>query len=320
MESTARGLDLDDFSGGMVCWRGFGFFRLPRTFPPVRPNNLEWGRRVSARPPRKGSKNSMPRASYRIGRLEGIDLYLHPTFLLLLLYIFAFEGGIPALLMTVGVFGCVVLHELGHALMARHYGIRTADITLYPIGGVASLERLPRAAGPELLIALAGPAVNFAIAGGLHLGLSLAGPASFNLVGDFLDRLMYINLGLATFNLLPVFPMDGGRVLRALLSGWLGRLKATATAVAIGQAIALAAGVFFLLNGELMGVLLAAFVYFAGGNELRSVAFEETRRRNPNVASNQPPAGFRWAPTGPGVWTLVPIRVETRGYRHGRWS
>jgi Zn-dependent protease len=252
--------------------------------------------------------------SYKIGRVEGIDLYLHPTFLLLLAYTLAFSGGLLATLLTAAVFGCVLLHELGHALMARHYGIRTEDITLYPIGGVARLERMPRSAGPELLIALAGPAVNLVIAGGLFLGLELAGPGSANMVGNFLFQLMAINLGLALFNLLPVFPMDGGRVLRAILSAPLGRLRATSVAASIGQFIAIAAGLYFLINGELLPVVLAAFVYFAAGAELRSVREEEFRRSVPtDVYNNPPPPGFRWVTRGDGIWTLAPIMVQARG-------
>ena len=220
----------------------------------------------------------MPVWSYKIGRVEGIDLYLHPTFLLLLAYTFAFNGGLSATVLTAAIFGCVLLHELGHALMARRYGIRTEDITLYPIGGVARLERMPRSAGPELLIALAGPAVNFVIAGGLYLGLQLAGSSAAMIGGSFLVKLLWINLGLALFNLLPVFPMDGGRVFRALLTGPFGRLRATVIAATVGQVIAVTAGVLFLLNGEMMAAVLAAFIYFVAGNELRSVRVEEARR------------------------------------------
>src|SRR5208337_1819973 len=146
-------------------------------------------------------------------------LFLHPTFLLILLP--GMTGGLSAFFI-VALFGCVVLHELGHALMARRFGIETLDITLYPIGGVARLQRMPRAPGAELLIALAGPAMNFAIVAGL-LGLELlgiGGMESDSSLGAFLAGLMLVNLILGLFNLIPAFPMDGGRVLRALLTGW----------------------------------------------------------------------------------------------------
>ena len=155
------------------------------------------------------------RISWKLGRVAGIDLFLHPTFLLILLP--GMTGGLSAFFI-VALFGCVVLHELGHALMARRFGIETLDITLYPIGGVARLQRMPRAPGAELLIALAGPAVNFAIVAGL-LGLELlgiGGMESDSSLGAFLAGLMLVNLILGLFNLIPAFPMDGGRVLRAL--------------------------------------------------------------------------------------------------------
>ena len=161
---------------------------------------------------RKGNNFSM-RISWKLGRVAGIDLFLHPTFLLILLP--GMTGGLSAFFI-VALFGCVVLHELGHALMARRFGIETLDITLYPIGGVARLQRMPRAPGAELLIALAGPAVNFAIVAGL-LGLELlgiGGMESDSSLGAFLAGLMLVNLILGLFNLIPAFPMDGGRVLR----------------------------------------------------------------------------------------------------------
>src|SRR4051812_323512 len=118
---------------------------------------------------------TLVRQSWKLGRVAGIDLYLHPTFLLIfLIFLPSLLSGEVSPLEIVGVFGCVVLHELGHALMARRFGIETLDITLYPIGGVARLERMPRAPGAELLIALAGPAVNFAIVAGL-IGIRLLG-------------------------------------------------------------------------------------------------------------------------------------------------
>ena len=186
------------------------------------------------------------RISWKLGRIAGIDLFLHPTFLLILLP--GMTGGLSAFFI-VALFGCVVLHELGHALMARRFGIETLDITLYPIGGVARLQRMPRAPGAELLIALAGPAVNFAIVAGL-LGLELlgiGGMESDSSLGAFLAGLMLVNLVLGLFNLIPAFPMDGGRVLRALLTGWLGRARATSIAATIGRALAVAFGVYSLL-------------------------------------------------------------------------
>ena len=153
------------------------------------------------------------RMSWKIGRIAGIDLFLHPTFLLILLP--GLTGGLSPIFI-IALFGCVVLHELGHALMARRFGIETLDITLYPIGGVARLQRMPRAPGAELLIALAGPAVNFAIVAGL-LGLELLGIGGLEAdtsLGAFLGGLMLVNLVLGLFNLIPAFPMDGGRVLR----------------------------------------------------------------------------------------------------------
>jgi Zn-dependent protease len=165
--------------------------------------------------------------SWKLGRFAGIDVFVHSTFLLLLFYIASKPGDLTVrLIELVAVFGCVLLHEFGHALMARRFGIETEDITLYPIGGVARLRRLPRAPGAELLIALAGPAVNFAIVaavmllGFLGLGEILL-DAGFGFVLPFLGQLVVINLFLGLFNLIPAFPMDGGRVLRALLSGWL---------------------------------------------------------------------------------------------------
>ena len=122
------------------------------------------------------------RLSWKLGRVAGIDVFVHPTFLLVLLFPGVLTGGLlHAVLLVLSVFGCVLLHELGHALMARRFGIETEDITLYPIGGVARLRRMPRAPGAELLIALAGPAVNFAIVG---CALSWASWAWIRSTGD----------------------------------------------------------------------------------------------------------------------------------------
>jgi len=257
--------------------------------------------------------------SWKLGRVAGIDLFLHPTFLLVLLP-GVFGGGL-SLLFILALFGCVVLHELGHALMARRFGIETLDITLYPIGGVARLERMPRAPGAELLIALAGPAVNFAIVAGL-MGLGLLGLGASDstaFLGDFLDSLMVVNLVLGVFNLIPAFPMDGGRVLRALLSGWLGRARATTIAATIGRGLAMAFGIYALFHLNLLHMALAAFIYLAAGAEERGVLAEERQRTHGDGPSERDmwsaPPGYRWVHRGQGVWQLAPIVVTTSGSR-----
>ena len=252
------------------------------------------------------------RMSWKLGRVAGIDVYLHPTFLIVLAYPQVIEGGSLALLLVLAAFGCVLLHEFGHALMARRFGIETEDITLYPIGGVARLRRMPRSPGAELAIALAGPAVNFAIVAGL-LVLDLFGlfdgswgpsPA-----GYFFGSLMWINLFLGLFNLIPAFPMDGGRVLRALLSGWLGRARATMIAAGIGRGLALAFGFYSLFQGRLMWVALAAFIYVVAGMELKRVLAEERRLQESEGIWVAPP-GYRWIQQGDGVWQLAPLTVR----------
>jgi Zn-dependent protease len=196
--------------------------------------------------------------------------------------------------------------------MARRFGIDTEDITLYPIGGVARLKRMPRAPGAELLIALAGPAVNFAIAGLLVIAgmLALTAPDTSALFMDFVGELVIINLGLGLFNLLPAFPMDGGRVLRALLSGWLGRARATTAAARVGRVLAVAFALYGIFwTGSFLHIALAAFIYFAARTEERHVLIEERRRNFGTEGSdawNAPP-GYRWVNRGDGIWFLAPI-------------
>jgi Zn-dependent protease len=258
------------------------------------------------------------RMSWKLGRIAGIDVYVHSTFLLLLLFTGVMTGG-PLLVL---VFSCVLLHELGHALMARRFGIETADITLYPIGGVARLNRIPKAPGAEFLIALAGPAVNFAIV----LALLAFEIASYSfgippLLGGLMAWLMIVNLTLGLFNLIPAFPMDGGRVLRAALSGWLGRVRATSIAATVGRFLALAFGTYSLFGWmlniggaaapSLIHVALAAFIYYAASAEEAQVLAEDRARRFEGLRDeagiwNAPP-GYRWVQRGNGVWLLAPV-------------
>ena len=219
------------------------------------------------------------RWSARIGEYAGIGVYIHATFYLLLAWVgFVYWrltgtmlGVATGIAFVLALFFCVVLHEYGHALTARRYGIRTRDITLYPIGGVARLERMPDKPIQELWVALAGPAVNVVIAVGLYVVLALThripgiGEASMT-QGGFLQRLMVLNVFLAVFNMIPAFPMDGGRVLRALLATRLEYSRATGIAASIGQGIALIFGFLgFLYNPFL--ILIAVFVWIGAAQE-----------------------------------------------------
>jgi len=217
--------------------------------------------------------------SWRIGRIAGIDVYVHPTFLILLVWValthFLAHGNwaeaLYGLVFILALFGIVVLHELGHALTARRYGIRTRDITLLPIGGVARLERIPEVPSQELAVALAGPAVNVVMAAGIYLGLALGrGLAPMSEVirvgGGFVQQLFWVNVSLVVFNMVPAFPMDGGRVLRALLAMRLDYVRATQIAASIGQAIALVFGLLGLFFNPFL-IFIALFVWLAGAQE-----------------------------------------------------
>jgi Zn-dependent protease len=259
------------------------------------------------------------RLSWRIGRIAGIDVFVHATFLLVFLFLpEVFQGGAKAVatvLLILAIFGCVLLHELGHALAARRFGIETEDITLYPIGGVARLRRMPRAPGAELVIALAGPAVNFAIAAAIYTLTPLWAVTSgwVGFVGPFLNELGLINLLLGLFNLLPAFPMDGGRVLRALLSGWLGRVPATQIAATVGRGLAVCLGILlFWAYRNPMHLVLAAFIYFAASAEETQVLRDERRRLagSPDAGIWVAPPGYRWVRRGDGIWQLAPHGVS----------
>jgi len=195
----------------------------------------------------------MKRTTLSLPKIAGIEFHIHWTFPLLIAWIIFsnMRAGLNSTQITwsvifvLSLFVCVTLHELGHALAARRYGIKTKDITLYPIGGVARLEKMPEKPKQELVVALAGPAVNFLIVLllsplilGADLGQASADTTLIITAKNFLPMLGMLNVTLAVFNLIPAFPMDGGRVLRALLAMKLGRVKATQIAAGIGKLLA----------------------------------------------------------------------------------
>ena len=219
------------------------------------------------------------RWSFHLARVAGIDVKIHGTFFLLLAwfgFIFYRQGGsaaaIDGIVFVLLIFLCVVLHEFGHALAARRYGIKTHDITLLPIGGVARLEKMPDKPGEEIVVALAGPAVNVVIAVVLWVAIGLFKPGIPNpeMMEEtrvpLLLRLLTVNIWLVLFNMIPAFPMDGGRVLRAVLAMRMNYARATQVAASIGQGIAF---LFFIIGlwWNPMLLLIAVFIYFGASSE-----------------------------------------------------
>ena len=219
--------------------------------------------------------------SFKIARIAGIDVRIHATFLLLLAWMATASGrtggasaAISGVIFICLVFGCVLLHEFGHALAARRYGIRTPDITLLPIGGVARLDRMPDLPSQEIVVAIAGPLVNVGIALllWLYLGFSTGIPhlGTLREAGASLPlKLLMVNISLVLFNLIPAFPMDGGRILRALLAMRMEYARATHIAATIGQACAFAFGLWALQQNPMnpMYVIVAVFIYFGAASE-----------------------------------------------------
>jgi Zn-dependent protease/CBS domain-containing protein len=221
--------------------------------------------------------------SWKIARIAGIDIYIHTTFLLLVGFValsyWLTQGSIAVMLEGVlfllAIFLCVVLHELGHALTARRFGIQTKDILLMPLGGVARLERMPEKPLQELWVALAGPLVNVAITIILFVGLTVTNtmvPLTSLTVtdGNFFERLLAVNISLVLFNLLPAFPMDGGRVVRALLATRLEYTRATHIAATLGQGMAFILGFIGLFSNPML-VFIAFFVWIGAAQEASMV-------------------------------------------------
>jgi len=215
--------------------------------------------------------------SIGILRLFGVPIRLHFTFLLLLVFLLFIgigerQSGMSTAVYILALFGSVLLHELGHAVVAKQYGIRTIEIVMFPIGGLARLDRQPKAT-QELWIALAGPAVNLLIAGAIAAWFwrehalvpmqELLKPTDTNLA----QRIGFGNLSLALFNMAPAYPMDGGRVLRSILARWRPEDEATRITAATGQVLAVGMGLLGLLGGNFMLMFIAMFVYLGAAQE-----------------------------------------------------
>src|SRR3989442_13556779 len=230
--------------------------------------------------------------SLNIGTIAGTAVRVHVTSLLFLGWISAasWVGGGPqaawqSLAFLVLLFACVVAHEFGHIFTARAFGVSTPDVTLLPIGGVARLERIPEEPYEEFLVAIAGPLVNVAIAAALIVlaGARLSTADLYAMESahvSLVDRLAAVNLFLAVFNMIPAFPMDGGRVLRALLATRMGYVRATQVAASIGQGVAFALGFIGLFYNPML-IFIAIFVYLAAAGEAHVVAMRAMSRGVP---------------------------------------
>jgi len=265
----------------------------------------------------KGKGKATMKWSWKIGEVAGIGIYVHGTFLILLGWVALSHylnrhsptEALGGMLFIVTLFGIVVLHELGHALAAKRFGIRTRDITLLPIGGVARLERMPEDPRQELVVALAGPAVNVVLAVVLlFVILPLAGLAMLSDValvgGHFLAKLLWVNVALAVFNLIPAFPMDGGRVLRALLALRMDYVQATHIAASIGQGLAFLFGLVGLFTNPFL-VFIALFVWMGAAEEAAMVQMKSALGGIP--ISRAMVTDFR---------TLSPLDSLERGIEH----
>ncbi|MCU0857771.1 MAG: site-2 protease family protein [Pontiellaceae bacterium] len=236
----------------------------------------------------------MIKRSYLLAHVMGIPIRVHITLVILLIWA-AVEFGFSGILFTSGVFISVAIHELGHSWVAIRKGCRVHEIILLPIGGIAKMERIPTQPKDEFLVAAAGPATSLLLAG-LFLLLAGGGP-----LREFFDYLKVINLTLCLFNLLPAFPMDGGRIFRAFMAPRIGRLKATELAARIGRIMAVAGGIFGLLNGRFLLILIAIFIYRAAGAEYRAVYMQQMSRdwltaEQADIEVSPPPYARRASP------------------------
>lgn len=241
--------------------------------------------------------------SYQLTRIAGTDVKVDVSFLLLLL-LAGLNMGLSGVIFLILLFGCVLLHEFGHIFAARAFGIRTPEVTLSIIGGAAKLERIPKKPIQEIIVALAGPAVNVVIAAVLFgmIGASTVFGGMTNPGSSLLVQLGVINVILIVFNLLPAFPMDGGRVLRAVLAMRMDYVRATDTAATVGKGMAILFGIFGLFYNPWM-IMIAVAVFFMAGQEAAVVRLQHQGFG----ATGWPASGFRDRPTTSTQDGRVPV-------------
>lgn len=262
--------------------------------------------------------------SYHIGRVFGIPVKIHITLIIVLpilaLQIAAamrIESLLWGLVAAIGLFASVALHELGHSVVALSKGVRVRQILLLPIGGLAQLDRMPEDASDEIHIAIAGPIVSLGLALFFYVLVALFGSAQPGLIVTLFGVLFGMNLILALFNLLPSFPMDGGRVFRAWLTPRIGRVAATRIAAKTGRYMAMALGLWGLLQASLLTLAVAVFIYMAAGAEYRMVVFEDHMRRRRNPFFGFESDGME-APNEPDDNEEETIRVSPPPYARSR--
>jgi len=271
--------------------------------------------------------------SFQIGKLFGIPIKVHVLFLLLVAF-YAFMGfsegskaggfhvglvqGLRSGLFIIALFGCVVVHELSHSLVARRYGVKVESITLLPIGGVSSMEEMPRKPSQELTMAIAGPLASIGVAGVFFVVSWALNPAQplprFSPMGQHLVAdLVRVNLLLAAFNILPAFPMDGGRVLRAVLATHMSYVAATRIAAGVGQGVAVLMGVAgLILTGNFWLIIIAIFIFLGAGAEERQVRIHALLENVPVTQAMIP----RFETMPPDYPLGYALQYASQGYQH----
>ena len=236
----------------------------------------------------------MFRSSYKIATVWGIPIKLHISILLMLPFLARRFGLTQGIILEIGLLTSIVLHELGHSIVAINKGCRVREILLMPIGGAAQMEQIPTKPLDEFLMAIAGPAVSLVLGlAGLFVGQFVM-RTNFEETGYTILRLGVINCSLVVFNLMPAFPMDGGRVFRAMLTPKLGRLRATFIAARLGKILATLAGVVAAIHGHWFLVAIAFFIHIAAGKEYQLVEMQERARRAQGPGSGFTPSPQNW--------------------------